>query len=68
MVTSSKRAYATHCVTQVYCTQRPYPCGRPLMTCNFGDTQTLKGRSDTVYTGSLGPGAYKVFFEPFKHL
>ena len=68
MATSSKRAYAPHCVTQVYCTQRPCPCGRPLMTCTFGDTQTLKGRSDTVYMGSLGPGAYKIFFEPFKHL
>ena len=25
MATSSKGAYATHCVTQVYCTQRPCP-------------------------------------------
>ena len=29
------------CHTQVCCTQRPCPCGRPLLTCIFaGDTQT----------------------------
>ena len=29
------------CHTQVYCTQSPCPCGRPLLTCtSSGDTQT----------------------------
>ena len=32
MVTSSKRAYARGCVTQVCCTQSPCPCGKPLLT------------------------------------
>ena len=32
------------CHTQVYCTQSPYPCGRPLLTrTSARDTQTLKG-------------------------
>ena len=55
------------CHTQVCCTQSPCPCGRPLLTCTFtGDTQTLKGRSGSVSVGS--PGAYKILFEPSKHL
>ena len=67
MVTSLKRACATCCVIQVCCTQRPCPCGRPLLTCTFtGDTQTLKGRSGSVSVGS--PGAYKILFEPSEHL
>ena len=32
MATSSKRDYATCCVTQVYCTQSSIPNGRPLLT------------------------------------
>ena len=32
------------------------------------EIQTLKGRSGSVFVGSLGPGAYKVLFEPSKHL
>ena len=34
------------CHTQVYCTQSPCPCSRPLLThTSTGDTQTLKGKS-----------------------
>ena len=69
MATSPKRAYATGCVTQVCCTQSSCPCSRPLLTCTpTGDTQTLKGRSGSVSVGSLGPGMYKVLFEPSEHL
>ena len=70
MATSSKRAYATLCVTQVCCTQNPCPCGRPLLTCaSAGDTQILKDRSGSVSVGSLGPGAHKVLFlQKLEHL
>ena len=65
MVNSSKKAYATHCVTQVCCTQSPCPCGKPLVThASAGDTQTLKGRSGSVSVGSLGRGMHKCLFEP----
>ena len=50
------------CHTQVCCIQSPCPCGRSLLTCtSTGDTQTLKGRSDSVSVGS--PGAFKALFE-----
>ena len=53
--------------TPVCCTQSPCPCGRPLLThTSAGDTQTLQGRFGLVSVGS--PGAYKVLFEPSKHL
>ena len=69
MVTSSKRAYATHRVTQVCYTQSLCPCGRPLLTrASAGNSQTLKGRSGSVSVGSLGLGAHKVLFEPFEYL
>ena len=69
MATSSKRAYATCCVTQVWCTQSPCPCIRTLLTrTSTEDTQTLKGRSGSVSVGSLGPGVHKIFFEPSEHL
>ena len=56
MATSSKRAYATHWVTQVCCTQSPCPFGRPLLTyISAGDKQTLKDRSGSVTVMSLGP-------------
>ena len=32
------------------------------------DTQTLKGRSDSISVGSLGPNADTVLFEPSEHL
>ena len=67
--TSSKRTYATCCVTQVYCTQTPCSCGRPLLThASAGDTQILQDRSGSVSVGSLGPGAHKVLFECSEHL
>ena len=54
MANSSKTAYATGCVTQVYCTQSPCPCSRPLLThASTGDSQTFKGRSGSVSVGSL---------------
>ena len=55
------------CHTQVCCTQSPYPCNRPLLTCpSAGDTRTLKGRSGSVSVRS--PGAHKVLIEPSEHL
>ena len=40
IATSSKMAYATCCVSQVYCSQSPYPYGRLLLTRAFtADTQ-----------------------------
>ena len=69
MMTSSKRAFATHYVSQVCFSQSPCPHGRPLlMRASTGDTQTLKGRSGSASVGLLGPGAHKVLFEPSKHL
>ena len=69
MVTSSKRAYATHYMSKVCCNQRACPCGRPLMIrASTGDNQTLKGRRGSISVGSLGPGGCKVLFEPLKHL
>ena len=63
--TSSKRTYITHHACQICCSQRPYPSGRPLLThVSAGDTQALKGRSDSVSVGSLGPGVHKALFEP----
>ena len=51
------------CHTQVCCTQSPCPCGRLLLTrTSTENTQTLKGRSDSVSVGS--PGVHKVLFEP----
>ena len=69
MMTSSKRAFATHCVSQVCFSQSPCPHGRPLLThASAGDIQTPKGRSGSVSVGLLGPGAPKVLFESSKHL
>ena len=51
------------CHTQVCCTQSPFPHGRPLLTrTSTGDTQTLRGRSGSVFVGS--PGSHKLLFEP----
>ena len=69
MVTSSKRAYATCCVTQVCCSQSPCPHGRLLLTCaSAGDTQALKSRSGLVFVESLGLSAHTILFELFEHL
>ena len=55
------------CHTQVYSTQSPCPCSRPLLTCtSTGDTQTLKDRFGSVSVEP--PGAHKVLFEPSKCL
>ena len=55
------------CHTQVCSTQSPCPCGRPLLTCtSSGDTQTHKGRSDSVSVGSSG--VHKVLFDPSEHV
>ena len=57
------------CHAQVCSTQSPCPFGRPLLThTSAGNTQTLKGRSGSVFVGYLGPGAHKVLFEPSEHL
>ena len=41
--TSSKRAHATRCVSQVCCCQSPSPCGRPLLTlASTGYIQTFQ--------------------------
>ena len=69
MATSSKRVYATCCMTQVCCSHSPHPHGRLLLTCaSGGDTQTLKGRSGSVSVMPLCPGAHRVLFEPSKYL
>ena len=69
MATSSKRVYATCCMTQVCCSQSPCPHGRLLLThASAGDTQTLKGRSGSVSVVPLSPGAHKLLLEPSKHL
>ena len=48
------------CHTQVCHTQSRCPCSRPLLThTSRGDTQTLKGRSDSVSVGY--PGEHKVW-------
>ena len=63
MVTSSKKAYAIYCVTQVCCMQSPCPCSKPLLThASAEDTQTLKGRSGSVSVGS--PSAYRFCLIP----
>ena len=67
--TSSKRVYATYCVSQVCCSQSLCPHHRPLLACtSTGDTQTLKRRSGSVSVGPLDPGANKILFEPSKLL
>ena len=69
MATSSKRAYAAHCASQVCYSQRPCPRSRLLLTCaSAEDTQTLKDRSGSDSVGSPGPGGHKVLFEPSKRL
>ena len=52
-VTFSKRAYATHCVTQLYCTLNPCaPAAQTLLVCaSAGDTQTLKVKFCQTWKG-----------------
>ena len=55
------------CHTQVCCTQRPCPCGRPLtIHTSAGDIQTLNGRSGSVSV--MSHGVHKVLFELSEHL
>ena len=69
MATSSKKIYATLCVSQVCCSQSPCPCGRLLLTCaSAGDTQMLKGRSGLVSCDVSGSWCPQVLLEPSKHL
>jgi len=50
MATSSKRAYA---ISRCAAPRTPSPMDRPLLThTSAGDTQTLKGKSDSVSVGS----------------
>ena len=61
MATSSKKIYATCSTSQFCCSQSPCCRGRPLLICaSTGDTQTLKGRSESV---SVRSGAHQVLFE-----
>ena len=56
MATPSKRAYVTHFMSQVCCSQSPCPHIKPLLThASIGDTQTLKDQSGSVSVQSLGP-------------
>ena len=50
------------CHTQVYCTQSPYPCSRPVLTCtSTGNTQIQFCLS---LCGVAGPGVHKVCLSP----
>ena len=52
----------TCCASRVCWSQSPCSHGRPLLTCaSAGDTQTLKGKSDSVSVRS--PGVQKFLFE-----
>ena len=54
------------CHTQVYCTQRPWPCSSPLLTCtSAGDTQTQFCLS---LGGVSGSWSAPCMFEPSEHL
>ena len=54
------------CHTQVYCTQSPCPCSRPLLThTSTGDTQTQFLLS---LCGVSGSGCTQGLFEPSEHL
>ena len=55
------------CHTQVWCTQHPCPCGRPLLThTSTGDIQTLTGSSGSGSVGS--PCVHQVLLEPSESL
>ena len=54
------------CHTKVYCTQSPYPCGRPLLTRTFtGDTQTQFWLS---LCGVSGSWCARGLFESSEHI
>ena len=60
MATSSKRIYATGCVTRYLC---PEPLPLQQATADSYLHRRLKHRSGSVSVGSLGPGAHTVLFE-----
>ena len=68
MTVSSKRAYATCCVTQVCCSQSPCPHSRPLSHVSAGNTKHSKAGLAQSLEGSLGPSEHNVLSEPSKHL
>ena len=54
------------CYTQIYCSQSPFPCSSPLLTCTFsGDTQTQLFLS---LCGISGSWCIQGMFEPSEHL
>ena len=57
------RSVALWCVSQVCCSQSPWPHSRPLLTCaSAGDTQTLTSRSGSVSCGVPGSWCTQGFF------
>ena len=67
MANSSKRIYSTGRASQVCFSQSPCPHGRPLLTCaSRGDTQTLKGRSRSVFCGVSGSWCTQGFVWAFQ--
>ena len=68
IVISSKRAYATPCMTQVYCSQSPCPHSWPLLThASAGDTQTL-WQVWLSFCGVSGSWCAQGLFDPSKCL
>ena len=65
MATSSKRAYATLHDPGLL---QPEPLPLRQATADPYLHRRLKHRSGSVSVGSLGPGTYKVLFEPSRHL
>ena len=65
MVTSSKKAYATHCMTQATAARAST---LQQATADLYLYRRVKHRSGSVSVGSLDPGAHKVLFEPSRHL
>ena len=68
MAISSKRTSATCSASQVFCSQSPGPHQATADPCIRRRRSKQKGRSGSVSSGSLGPGAHKILFEPSKHL
>ena len=60
MATSSKRIYATSCVTRYLC---PEPLPLQQATADSYLHRRLKHRSGSISVGSLGPGVHTVLFE-----
>ena len=65
MVTSSKKAYATHCMTQATAARAST---LRQATADLYLYRRVKHRSGSVSVGSLGTGLHKVLFEPTESL